>query len=129
MAKENRRPSQGDGSDVQLGGEQRSLNPIRPEPQPASDRVSVFMPWLGNEERDMRIRLDRCQSLGARRATTTNSDTARMLFWTASQAASAWVFAPASLGDLTDVRNACLKLFCAANGFERVEGAFNAGSR
>lgn len=119
----------GRGSIDVHASERRDPNKFCAESQPAIDRVSVMMPWLGDEERNMRIRLDRCQSLGARRATTTSSDTARMLFWTAAQEASAWTFAPASLGDLTDVRNACLKLFCAANGFERVEGEFNARAR
>jgi len=122
MEQQSRRPGEGDGSNVQLGGERSELNSNLPQSQLETDPIGMMMPWAAPAEKDMRIRLRRCQSLGSTRATSTRSDRARALLWIAAQAASEWTLAPGSVSDLREVRNACLRLFQAANAFERIEG-------
>jgi|GEM_PF-3834359 len=81
----------------------------------------MLMPWVTPAEKDMRIRLRRCQTLGSSRATSTKCATARALLWMAAQKASEWTFAPGSISELREARNACLWVFMAANAFERIE--------
>ena len=102
--------------------ERLSPNPKPSQSQLETDPIGMMMPWAAPAEKDMRIRLRRCQTLGSSRATSTQSDTARTLLWIAAQAASEWTFAPGSVSDLREVRNACAQLFLVANAFERIEG-------
>ena len=88
------------------------------------DALETFMPWEPADKKDMRRRLHKCRDLAARRASHTECDTARALFWDANQAASEHLYAPkASLERLKDVRDTCLRLFAVANAFERWEVA------
>ncbi len=103
------------------GSERSELNSNLPQSQLEIDPIGMMMPWLTPAEKDMRIRLRRCQTLGSSRATSTKCDRARALLWMAAQAAAEATFAPASISDLREVRNACLRLFLAADAFERIE--------
>ena len=88
------------------------------------DALETFMPWEPEDKKDMRRRLHKCRDLAARRASHTECDTARALFWDANQAASEHLYAPkASLERLKDVRDTCLRLFQVANAFERWEAS------
>jgi hypothetical protein len=88
---------------------------------PKIDAMSAFMPWASEGEQDMRRRLRLCRELAAKRATYSKCDRARGLFWDANQAASEHTHAIVPLERLKDVRDACLRLFMAANAFERWE--------
>ena len=86
------------------------------------DALETFMPWEPEDKKEMRRRLHKCRDLAARRATYSECDVARDLFWYANQVASEHLYAAgASLDRLKDIRDACLRLFQVANAFERWE--------
>ena len=90
----------------------------------ALDAIETFMPWEPEDKKDMRRRLHKCRDIAAKRATYSECGAARALFWDANQAASEHLYAPkASLERLKDVRDTCLRLFQAANAFERWEAS------
>lgn len=116
----------GEGSGVQLGGEQQEPTPITLEPQAIptleADPIGVFAPGAGPEERALRKRLHNAWTISSARASRSKSDTARALWWQVSLAASEWTFARSSNADLKDVADALARVFLAASAFERIEG-------
>jgi hypothetical protein len=84
----------------------------------SADPVAAFMPWLGENERQLRRRILRCQQTSATSARTAGSDRARGLYWTACEIAGETAFAPASPEHLQDVIATLTRLFMAAGAIE-----------
>ena len=112
----------GQGSDVHAS-ERRDPNKIRTESQPALDPINALRPWGTPEEKALRRRLHKAWSIGAARATSAQSGSARSIFWLAAQTASDWTFAPRSEADLKEMADCLVRLFLCAGAFERLEGA------
>lgn len=89
---------------------------------PVPDAVSVFAPWAGEQEKLLRRRLRNAWTIASARGARSRSGNARQLYWQVAMVASEWTFARASLADLKDIADGLVRMFVAANVFERVEG-------
>jgi hypothetical protein len=121
MGSEPRRLIGGKGSAVLLGGEQCELTSSALEIQPRPDPVEIFTPWADEEEKALRRRLRTAWNISTARATRSPSGNARQLWWQVAQVASDWVTKHASKTDLKDVADSLVRMFMAANTFERLE--------
>lgn len=85
--------------------------------------VDVFAPWAGAEERALRLRIHKAQTIAAARASRERNWRARTLYFEAASLALAWVFRRvADLGDLERILWALNQLFMAAGHIAQVEG-------
>jgi hypothetical protein len=83
-------------------------------PTAETDDITVFLPGCHGEEYEVRDKLRRLRNVAAALIARTESDTARQLGWMASDYCTAWLYAPASLEHLRDVRRLCHRfLLCA----------------
>lgn len=96
------------------------------EPQRANQltAVQVFAPWAGDEERALRLRIHRAQTIAAARAVREMNARARTQYFEAASLATAWIFRRvADLGDLERILRALNQMFCAADNIAQVEGS------
>lgn len=78
------------------------------------DPIRVFLPGCDGEEYDLRDKLRRLRNVAAALIARTQSDTARQLGWMASDYCTTWLYAPAPLDSLRNVRRLCHRfLLCA----------------
>jgi hypothetical protein len=86
--------------------------------------VDVFAPWAGVEERALRLRIHRAQTIASARASHELNARARTLYYEAGSLATAWVFHRVDdLGDVERILRALNQLFLAADNVAQVEGA------
>lgn len=83
------------------------------------DPVAAFMPWVEENERQLRRRVLRCQQTASTGAINCTSDRARTLYWIACDIAAETAFAPASQDHLRDVIANIARLFMAAGAIEQ----------
>lgn len=86
--------------------------PVKPDP------VAAFMPWVEEDERQLRRRVLKCQQISSTRATSATSDRARTLYWIACDIAAETAFAPAKPDHLKDVLATLARMFMAAGAIE-----------
>jgi hypothetical protein len=85
--------------------------------------VDVFAPWAGAEEKSLRLRINKAQTIAARRAASERNGRARTLYYEAGSLAHCWVFRRVEdLGDLERILWALNQLFMAAGHVAVVEG-------
>ncbi len=89
----------------------------------AIDAVSVFAPWSGEAERDLRLRIHRARDFATARAMRCKHSDARMIYWLAAQLAEERVFARLPNDDLMDTIKNLARLFLVAGWIERVNVA------
>lgn len=90
---------------------------------PQIDAVTHFAPWAVGEERQIRRRIRRAQTIAAARAVRERNGSARMLYFETADLATAWVFRRVDdLGDLERILRALNQLFLAADNIAQVEG-------
>ena len=102
--------------------DQEISTPTPPKSQVEADAIRLLMPGITEDERQLRQALRNAQTWAASFAVRTASDNARSLLWLINDTASRWTFAPATVDDLTFIRQTCLYLRMAANHFDRLEG-------
>lgn len=79
-----------------------------------ADDITIFLPGCCGEEYETRDKLRRLRNVAAALIARTESDTARQLGWMASDYCTAWLYAPAPVEHLKDVRRLCHRfLLCA----------------
>jgi hypothetical protein len=113
---------QGAGASNAVASRREVPSLIAPKIQPRPDPVDVFTPWADDEEKALRRRLRDALNISTARATRSPSGHARQLWWQVSQIACDWVTLPADKADLRDIANSLVRMFQAANTFERLEG-------
>jgi len=85
--------------------------------------VDVFAPWAGAEERALRLRIHKAQTIAAARAASERNGRARALYYEAGSLAHGWVFRRVEdIGDLERILWALNQLFLAAGHIAVVEG-------
>lgn len=109
------------GASDQLARRSQASTPEKPDHQPPLDAVSVFAPWAGPEERQLRVRIHKARDVAQARAGRSRHGRARSIYWIASQFSSDWVFQRAALDDLEEVINGLTWLFLFAGLVERLE--------
>lgn len=88
-----------------------------------ADPIATFVPGcVDPEERQLRTRLLTARELATARIPRLRSDHARSINWVLLETVQAWVYAPASVDELRDVANHCVRLFMCSNFAERMEG-------
>jgi hypothetical protein len=92
--------------------------------EPSPGPVEVFAPWAGPEERALRLRIHKAQTIAAKRASFIERNArARNLYYDASSLALAWVFRRVDdIGDLERILWALNQMFMAASHIAIVEG-------
>ena len=91
--------------------------------RPPLTAVDVFAPWAGEEERALRLRIHKAQTIAARRAAAERNGRAQALYFQAAGLALAWVFRRVEdIGDLERILWALNQLFMAADHIAVVEG-------
>lgn len=80
--------------------------------------LATFMPWLEENERQLRRRILRCQQLSSTNATLVTDERARGIFWSACDIAAETAFAPVTGDRLRDVLATVTRMFMAANSIE-----------
>ncbi len=98
----------------------RTASQIQPTP---ADAISVFAPWAGPDDRPLRLRLHRAQTVATARATRSRHGRARILYWLAADLAGERTFARTSPDDLKDTLAALARLFLTAGWIERSEAS------
>jgi hypothetical protein len=89
------------------------------------DPVTVFAPWASDEERELRRRIHRAQSVALARASREDHGEARCLYYLVSQVASEWVFRRVDdRRQLERVLWGLNQLFLAADHFRQAEAAY-----
>lgn len=86
-----------------------------------SSPVEALLPGCEGEELKVRERLLKGRNLATARMPALQSANARALSWMVVETATAWAFAPATIDDLRDVANFCVRLFMCADFAERME--------
>lgn len=90
--------------------------------EPQLTAIDVFAPWATGEERRLRLRLHKAQTVALARAAREQFQQARWLYYLAGEVASAWVFRrvedEASLERILWGLN---QLFLAADHFRQAE--------
>jgi len=88
--------------------------------------VDVFAPWSGPEERSLRLRLHKAQTVATAIAAREDNGDARSLYYHAGQVASAWVFRRVvDRAQLERVLWGVNQLFLAADHFRQAETAYD----
>jgi hypothetical protein len=87
-----------------------------------TDPIRTFLPGVDDEEHLLRCRLVKAHNIASSRFRLTANPRARELFGLIQEASSDWKFAPASKEHLKDIADALVRLFMAAQSFERLEG-------
>jgi hypothetical protein len=88
------------------------------------DAVAVFAPWAGPEERALRVRIHKAQTIALKRAALERNSRARSLYYVAAELAAAWVYHRVDdVGLLQRVLWALCQMFMAAGHIVVVEGA------
>ena len=87
------------------------------------DPVTVFAPWASDDERELRRRIHRAQTVAVARASREEHDDARYLYYLAGQVASEWLFRRVDRGQLERVLWGLNQLFLAADHFRQAEAA------
>ena len=114
--------SHDDQSDVLRGkGEEQAHGPAISQHSQPSSGWSPFSSATDDRTLVARKRLLKAQQLAVVRVSSSSgSEAAAIVFSLVTQLAAHWAFAPASCQDLEDVVDALLRLFLAANTFERL---------
>jgi|GEM_PF-4367315 len=89
--------------------------------QIAAEPVGLLVPGAGPAELRLRRRLLNAQALSGSRLALLRSNHGRRLNEILLEAAMAWTYAPATLDQLTDVVNLCLRLAMAVSAAERLD--------
>jgi len=77
--------------------------------EPQLTPVDVFAPWARDDERALRLRLHRAQTIALRRAAQEGNGTARTLYYEAAALAARWVF------QRVEDNQALERILCALN--------------
>lgn len=86
--------------------------PVKPDP------LASFMPWIEEDERQLRRRVLRCQQMSSSSARNATSDRARTIYWIACDIAAETAFAPATTDHLKDILATLARMFMAAGSIE-----------
>lgn len=86
-----------------------------------ADPMTTFLPGCEGEERALREKIRLQRDIACSRVATLQSEAARVINWLVVDLANAWVFSPATLDQLRDVRAQGLRLLIATNAAERIE--------
>jgi hypothetical protein len=89
--------------------------------QEPHDPIKHFCPGAGEEERAHRIALHRARDIAQARALRSKHWQARNLYWEAAELSAKWVFRPASIDDLQEIRRALGWMFLSAGVIQRLE--------
>jgi hypothetical protein len=88
------------------------------------DAVAVFAPWAGAEERALRVRIHKAQTIALKRAALERNGRGRSLYYVAAELAAAWVYQRVDDRALLErVLWALCQIFMAAGHIVVVEGA------
>jgi len=86
----------------------------------AVDDITVFMGALPADEYEQRRRIRVCRNAACFKVTQTESPQARTLCWLATETASAWIYQPASVAELTEVAQFLKRLLIVADQAELI---------
>ena len=89
--------------------------------QIGADPVGLLVPGAGPAELRLRRRLLNAQALSGSRLALLRSNHGRRLNEILLEAAMAWAYAPATVDQLTEVVNLCLRLAMAVSAAERLD--------
>lgn len=88
-----------------------------------ADPIGTFLPGcVDPEEVKLRTRLLTARELATSRIPLLQSEHARTLNWILLETVQAWVYGPASVDELRDVANHCLRLFMCSTFAEAAQG-------
>jgi hypothetical protein len=88
-----------------------------------ADAIRHFCPGAGDEERAHRLAIHKARDIGQARATRSRHARARAVYWLATQLAGDWIFRPASVEDLAEIRRGLGWLFLVAGLLQRLEAS------
>jgi hypothetical protein len=83
------------------------------------DPISLFMPGCDEDERKLRERLLRAREFATSKVVHLRSANARILTWMLLETVTDHLYASATLDELQDIINQCLRLTMCANFAER----------
>ena len=86
-----------------------------------ADDIQTFLPGISADEYELRAKLRTMRNCAASMIANADSDTARDLAWHCSDAATAHIFAGASLDRLNEVHRFCHRLMVTAMQAEALE--------
>jgi hypothetical protein len=109
---------EGKGSDVHCS-ERRDLTIQASEPQPSSDTIGAFMPWVIGEERSLRNRLLFFRQRARTRTRHSHDETAYGQWMLARDLADMWSTEPCSKAHLQDVLQVITRVAMTADAIER----------
>jgi hypothetical protein len=85
------------------------------------DDIVTFLGAIPAEEHEQRRRIRVCRNAASYKATTTENPHVLSLCWIATETATAWIYAPANVAELTEVASYLRRLLILADQAQVVE--------
>ena len=86
-----------------------------------ADAIHTFLPGIGDEEYQLRAKLQTMRNCAAALIAKTDSDAARALAWTCSEYATAYLYAGVDHDTLSEVGRFCNRLMLTAMQAETID--------
>ena len=87
----------------------------------ALDDITAFMGAIPPDEYELRRKIRTARNAASYKATITDSRDARALCWLATETATKWIYAPATIETLTEIVSYLRRLLIVADQAEQVE--------
>lgn len=86
-----------------------------------ADDITAFLGHIPADEHEQRRRIRTARNAASYKVTQTESANARALCWMVTETATAWIYAPASFVELTEVVSLLRRLLIVADQAELLE--------